>query len=282
MDAQDIGDGMWNWREEDSAVYRALAEVAVPGRESQLATMLCLLPFGRDEAFRIADVGCGEGVFARAALTAYPMASVLGLDGSASMREQAEALLEPFGERAEVRAFELEGVEWLDALDGADCLVSSLALHHLTAEGKRDLFAEAYRRLEERAVMMVVDVVLPQRAEAWRLYADAYDDICRQQSVERTDGDALYARLVEEKWNYYRYPDDAETHSPLSQQLAWLVEAGFDGVDCFWLQAGHAVFGGYKGDVGTQCDVLSLGDTMGAVRAAMDVNRGINLHRCTG
>ena len=211
MDAQDIGDGMWSWREEDSAVYRALAEVAVPGRESQLATMLCLLPFGRDEAFRIVDVGCGEGVFARAALTVYPKASVLGLYGSASMREYAEAQLEPFGKRAEVRTFEIEDVEWLDALDGADCLVSSLALHHLTAEGKRDLFAEAYRRLEERAVMMMVDVVLPQRAEAWRLYADAYDDICRQQSVERTDGDALYARLVEEKWNYYRYPDDAET-----------------------------------------------------------------------
>ena len=265
MDPQDIGDGMWSWDVEDSAVYRALAEVAVPGREAQLATMLCLLPYGRDEAFKIVDVGCGEGVFARAALTVYPLASVLALDGSASMREHAEALLEPFGERAEVRAFELEDVKWLDALDGADCLVSSLALHHMTAEGKRDLLAEAFRRLGERAVVMVVDVVLPQRAEAWRLYANAYDDICRQQSVERTDGDVLYARLVEEKWNYYRYPDDAETPSPLSQQLAWLVEAGFDGVDCFWLQAGHPVFGGYKGGVEMQCDVLSLGDAMGAV-----------------
>ena len=79
MNAQDIENGMCSWGEEDSAVYRALAEVAVPGREAQLATMLCLLPFGRDEAFRIVDVGCGEGVFARAAMTAYPMASVLGL-----------------------------------------------------------------------------------------------------------------------------------------------------------------------------------------------------------
>ena len=276
MDAQDIGNGMWSWDEEDSAVYRALAEVAVPGREAQLATMLCLLPFGRDEAFRIVDVGCGEGVFARAALTAYPMASVLRLDGSASMREHAEALLEPFGKRAEVRTFELEDVEWLDALDDADCLVSSLALHHMTADGKRDLFAKAFRRLGERAVVVMVDVVLPQRAEAWRLYAHAYDNICRQQSMERTGGDALYAQLVEEKWNYYRYPDDAETPSPLSQQLAWLVEVGFDGVDCFWLQAGHAVFGGYKGGVGTQCDVLSLGDARGVVRAAMDANREIN------
>ena len=100
MNAQDIENGMCSWGEEDSAVYRALAEVAVPGREAQLATMLCLLPFGRDEAFRIVDVGCGEGVFARAAMTVYPMASVLGLDGSASMREHTEALLKPFGERS--------------------------------------------------------------------------------------------------------------------------------------------------------------------------------------
>jgi hypothetical protein len=29
-------------------------------------------------------------------------------------------------------------------------------------------------------------------------------------------------------------------------QLDWLKEAGFAIVDCFWLQAGHAVFGGFK------------------------------------
>ncbi len=266
---------MVSWDEGDSAVYRALAEVAVPGRDEQLATMLCLLPFGRDEAFRIVDVGCGEGIFSHAALTAFPRASVVALDGSASMREHAEALLGSFGERAEVRGFTLESTEWMDAADDADCVVSSLALHHLTAEGKQTLFGQAYRRLGERGALMVVDVVLPQRAEAWRLYADAYDDVCRRQSIERTGDDRFFARLAEEKWNYFRYPDDAETPSPLSHQLVWLMEAGFEGVDCFWLQAGHAVFGGYKGGGTAAQDALPRGDALGAVRGAMDVNIGM-------
>jgi hypothetical protein len=34
--------------------------------------------------------------------------------------------------------------------------------------------------------------------------------------------------------------------SPLSEQLVWLREAGFASVDCFWLRAGHAVYGGYR------------------------------------
>ncbi len=49
-----------------------------------------------------------------------------------------------------------------------------------------------------------------------------------------------------EAWNYYRFPDAGDRPSPLVDQLAWLKEAGFAIVDCFWLQAGHAIFGGFK------------------------------------
>ena len=34
--------------------------------------------------------------------------------------------------------------------------------------------------------------------------------------------------------------------SPLYAQLKWLEQAGFEGIDVFWMQAGHAVFGGWK------------------------------------
>lgn len=260
------------WGEEDSAVYRALAEVAVPRREEQLATLLCLLPFGSDDAFRIVDLGCGEGVLEHAALTAFPNASVLALDGSASMREHAGALLTPFGERAKVREFALEGDDWLGELDGADCVVSSLVVHHLTDDGKRKLFSEAHKRMGDGGTLMLIDCVQPQRGEGVKLFADAYDAISRQQSVERSGDTALFDRFVDERWNIFRHPESSEMLSPLSHQLAWLVQAGLEGVDCFWLNAGYAVFGGYKSGGAAQGG-LSMGNALDAVRAALEANR---------
>ena len=266
MTEEDFG-----WGEDDSAIYRELAEIAVPRREEQLATLLCLLPFGRDDAFRVVDLGCGEGVLEYAALMAFPNASALALDGSASMREQASNLLSAFGERVDVRPFALGSGEWLGELDGAGCVVSSLVVHHLPDDGKRMLFHEAHQRIEESGALMLIDCVQPQRSEGVRLYADAYDSISRQQSMERSGDTALFDKFVEEKWNIFRHPEPSEMLSPLSHQLAWLVDAGFEDVDCFWLQAGYAVFGGYKG-AGAAVNRLSFEDALEAVRAAIGAN----------
>jgi hypothetical protein len=44
----------------------------------------------------------------------------------------------------------------------------------------------------------------------------------------------------------YRYfdPDDIDRPSRLFDQLKWLERAGFVDVDVYWMQAGHAIFGG--------------------------------------
>ena len=275
MDLLDSRDDVVGWDEGTSAIYRMLAEVAVPRREEQLATLLCLLPFGMDDAFQIVDLGCGEGVLEYAALTAFPNASALALDGSASMQEHASRLLKPFGERVDVRPFALDSDEWRSELDDADCVVSSLVVHHLTDEGKRRLFLEAHQRMSEFGALMLIDCVQPQRDEGTRLYEDAYDNISKQQSIELSGDTALFDMFVEEEWNIFRHPEPSEMLAPLSHQLAWLEDAGFQGVDCFWLHAGYAVFGGYKGK-GASEDRLSLEDAMAAVRMAMQANREVN------
>lgn len=43
-----------------------------------------------------------------------------------------------------------------------------------------------------------------------------------------------------------RDADDIDFPSTLPEQLGWLVDAGFVGVDVFWARAGHALFGGFR------------------------------------
>jgi SAM-dependent methyltransferase len=236
------------WDEHSSETYRALAAVVVPHRAEQMAALLTLLPFAYDDAFHAVELASGEGRLAYAILRAFPNATVLALDLSESMRQETARRLAPFGERARVEAFDMAAHDWYGQLDGADAVVSSLCIHHLDAAGKQALFAAVGERLLPRGAFLIADLMLPQRPQAREWFAATYDAVVKDQAGDT----ALYDRFVRAGWNYYRFPDESDQPSPLFDQLTWLAKAGFYGVDCFWLQAGHAVFGGYKSAQGVE------------------------------
>ncbi len=231
-----------NWSEDNSVTYQKLAAVVVPRRAEQMAALLTLLPFGRDEAFHVVELASGEGYLADAILRAFPQSTLLALDLSQTMRATTVERLVPYGARARVAAFDMAASDWYSLLDGADAVLSSLCVHHLNAAGKQALFAAVGQRLSRRGAFLIADLLLPQRPQARELFAATYDSTVRAQAAE----DALYEAYLRTEWNYYRYPDDMDQPSPLFDQLTWLSQAGFSGVDCFWLHAGHAVYGGYK------------------------------------
>jgi SAM-dependent methyltransferase len=259
------------WTEEASGLYRELAAVAVPAREEQLATLLALLPFDRQEPFRVVEAGCGEGALSAALLGCFAHASAIALDGSASMREHAAARLRRFGGRGQVDTFELASTEWLVHLEQADCLLSSLCLHHLSGVQKQRLFAGAHDRLTERGALLIADLVEPGRPEARALFAETWDSAAEARSIERTGSATLFETFKESKWNNFRFPDyPFDQPSPLVDQLTWLKSAGFVAVDCFWLQAGHAIYGGYKGPQGEHAQALSFREALRRVREELD------------
>jgi tRNA (cmo5U34)-methyltransferase len=233
------------WSEADSRIYRELAAIAVPRRDEQIAALLTLAPFATDEPFQIVELGCGEGRLGMALLSLFPQARYLGLDGSDSMRREAGERLRRFGERVRVEAFDLASAEWLERTRGADLVVSSLVVHHLTSDGKRSLFRALQERLPKRGALLLADLVEPLRAEARTLFAGGWEQAVGEAAGGRADGEELRRRFTAEQWNYYRYPDPVDRPSGLFEQLLWLREAGFAVVDCFWMQAGHAVYGGY-------------------------------------
>jgi hypothetical protein len=255
------------WTEETSALYREIAAVAVPAREEQMAALLTLVPFGREEAFRAVELGGGEGVLSAALLECFPRASVVALDGSASMREHTTERLRRFGGRGRAETFELAAREWLVHVEGAGCVLSSLCVHHLSGIQKQQMFVAVHERLAERGTLLIADLIEPRRPEARALFAGTWDRVAEAQSLARTGSAELFEKFRALHWNNFRYPDyPFDQPSPLFDQLNWLTSAGFDAVDCFWLQAGHAIYGGYKGQREADAQTLAYDEALRAVR----------------
>jgi tRNA (cmo5U34)-methyltransferase len=236
---------MSEWSEEDSSAYREIAGVAVPRHQEMMATLVSAAPFTAEDAVRIVDIGAGEGHLAEALLDCFPRATVLALDGSESMRAAMTARTARVADRIEVRAFTLDTLDWWDVMLGADLVVSSLCLHHLNDAKKQYLYKAIAERLTARGALLIADLVEPPHPAGRRLAADSWDASARAQA-DAAGTPEQFAAFVEGGWNHYRFPDQMDRPSPIFHHLVWLKHAGFAVVDCFWLYAGHAVFGGFK------------------------------------
>jgi tRNA (cmo5U34)-methyltransferase len=243
-------DDQQGWTEEASALFVDAADLFVPARAEQIATLVGLIPAYADEAFAVAELAAGDGTLAEALLRTFPRCRYLALDGSEVMREHLRARLSAHGERFEVRPFRMEEHDWRAELpQPLRCVVSSLCVHHLDGAGKRALFADLATRLEPGGALLLADIVEPARPRLAALYAQQYDEIVRAQSLAATGDLSGFERFQAEHWNYFIYDygaaDSVDHPSPLADQLVWLRASGFGPVDCFWLRAGHAVYGGY-------------------------------------
>jgi tRNA (cmo5U34)-methyltransferase len=137
------------------------------------------------------ELGIGTGETARRLLAVHPSARLVGIDGSEEMLSAAKAALP--ADRVELRLGRLE--DPLPQLPGGhfDLVLSVLAVHHLSSDGKASLFERVAAALTSHGRFVLADVVVPAQTE-----------------------DAVVP--LEEGFDF---PD------PLPEQLAWLSEAGF-------------------------------------------------------
>lgn len=239
------------WSEENSRFFIEYARYFVPDRESQMRTLCSLIP-DPGEPFRILELACGPGLLAGALLERYPNCAVHGLDGSHEMLQTARQHLGAFGERFSTGKFDLADKSWRMAEPAYQAVVSSLAIHHLEDDeaspvGKAALFRDVYAMLNPGGAFLIADIIRPASKEGMAYAANAYDDAVRRQAQEIDGNLRAFEYFEREQWNLFRYPDDPiDRPSTLLDQLHWLEQAGFRGVDVFWARAGHAIFGGYK------------------------------------
>ena len=143
----------WHW---DPATYldNMLAEVpAYAELQEQTAAATESL-----EATAVLELGVGTGETARRVLARHAEAKLVGIDSSREMLARARGALP----EADLRLARLE-----DPLPPGpfDLVVSALAVHHLDAGGKQDLFRRVAEVLRPRGSFVLADVVVPEREE---------------------------------------------------------------------------------------------------------------------
>src|SRR3972149_5863677 len=114
-----MDDNRSGWTEEISQTFLDIADVAVPGRQEQMEMLWSLVPAAESDQFQLEELACGQGLLSEGVLQRFPRSRVLALDGSEVMLEKASRRLAAFGDRAEVRPFDLDGWDWLEGMSGA-------------------------------------------------------------------------------------------------------------------------------------------------------------------
>jgi tRNA (cmo5U34)-methyltransferase len=235
------------WDEDNSRQFIDYGRYFVPERERQIALIGDLIPSPPDGALLV-ELCSGEGLLSRALLERFAGCRMLALDGSAEMRERTRETCGAAAERLTVAGFELAARDWRRFAEAPHAIVSSLAIHHLDGAEKRALFRDLAAALAPGGVLVIADIVRPPDARGLAAAAQQWDETVRARALA-LDGDLrAFTEFQRLNWNYFRDPDGDQIDKPssLAEQLGWMAEAGFTGVDCHWLLAGHAIFSGRK------------------------------------
>jgi tRNA (cmo5U34)-methyltransferase len=155
---------------------------------------------------RVLDLGTGDGRLLALLRRERPHLRGVGLDVSDVMLDAARARYE--GEE-QIELVEHDMVNPLPELGRFDAVVSSMAIHHLEHDRKRELYAEVFEVLEPGGVFANFEHVA---SPTQRLHV------------------AFLAAIGEPP----EHEDPSDRLLDVETQLAYLRGAGFIDVDCYW------------------------------------------------
>jgi len=233
------------WTEAESVTYRIISELAVPERERQISIMTDLIS-ATTAPGPLLDLCCGEGLWTRALIEALPRATIYAYDRSPSMlaetRRRAGA-----GDYLVTREIDIHARDWRHFDQPLRGVVSSLAVHHLDGPEKQVLFADLYQALAPDGVFVLADVIRPVTRVGDRLAARIWDEEVERRARDRESIDG-YAMFQDSGWNHFHHaePDAIDKPSTIAEQIDWLREVGFGGVDLHWMLAGQVIMSAWK------------------------------------
>ena len=191
---------------------------SIPHRREGEAVLLEFLPA---KVERFLDIGSGGGRLLNLVRSTHPAASCVALDFSPAMLEE---LRKQFGTDVNITIVAHDLSNRLPDLGWFDAVVSSFAIHHVTHERKRTLYAEIFTLLKPGGVFLNLEHVASPTPSLHQEFLATMD---RTPETE----------------------DPSNKLLDLEVQLAWLRQIGFSEVDCHWKWRELALLAGTKSQV---------------------------------
>jgi tRNA (cmo5U34)-methyltransferase len=225
--------------------WAAKGDWQAPIREMQTAMVLRMIPQPIDAAIRVLDIGAGYGALATAVLNDRPNATAVCLDASEAMLNLGSERNSNLGNPIKFIQASLESAGWLNSVEGSfDAVVSTRALHHFTEnQRRRFIFKEVFGLIREGGCFINADNVRATTKSLGNRYRRARDEYLDRFVRESSSGKTNLAELRAAAPSTYHGPHN---NGFLDEELAWLREAGFEDVDCFWKFTTTVVYGGFR------------------------------------
>lgn len=248
--------GGHDWHAPDY-VRRWVAEkdAQIEERERQFALLAERIPRPSEAPIRVLDVGAGWGPLSLHILRRFSAADVTLLDYSQAMLSEARRRLAPHGGRTRFQVGDLTRPGALaNAMQTAgapfDAVVASCCFHNVDpVERVRQLYREAREVLAPGGCFLNLDSVGTDDPILLRVARHVAVERLRQRRRAETGSLPPYADVATELEARHRDRFEGSHVAPecraASDHLAWLREAGFDAVECFWREGDMALIGGY-------------------------------------
>ncbi len=192
-----------------------------------------------DAELSVLDIGSGHGPVATVVLDAYPNAHAIGLDISEAMMEAGRKRMARFGDRFRYMVGDFGDGKLPPEVVKAgpfDVVVSSRAIHHLSAGLMASLYADIHKNLRPGGSFFNLDTASPE--------TDAMRDRYRAARRAENPEEVRPARPTNEPRHTDVFPHHRD--ATLIRHLEWLKAAGYDAYDCFYKKADRALIGGFK------------------------------------
>ncbi len=230
------------WREQELvSSYLDRRQILLPLIDIQEDLIERLLSrYGRPIA-RVLDLGCGDGAMAELLLRCAPGAEAVLVDFSEPMLARVAQRLDPVAPgRWQAFQADLGDPSWTgDVPPGPyDAVVSAMAIHHLPARRKRELYGEAFALLARGGLLLNMDYVSVQGPLEGLFDEEMHAKASAHAAHEHQhDGqDAVVDDL----------DSDEDQPDSVLEQLEWLRQAGFQAAEVHFKWAEAAVFGALK------------------------------------